>query len=54
MRIGRYDRQNFEGYIGPILIFKELFENEYKNYIFSLKGYYDKILYFHEYNTIII
>ena len=51
MRIGRYDRQNFEGYIGPILIFKELFENEYKNYIFSLKGYYDKILYFHEYNT---
>ena len=51
MRIGRYDKKNFEGYIGPILIFKEFFENEYKNYIFSFKGYYDKILYFHEYNT---
>ena len=51
MRIGRYDRQNFEGYIGSILIFKEYFENDYKNFIFSLKGYYDKILYFHDYNT---
>ena len=51
MRIGRYDKKNFEGYIGPILIFKEFFEDDYKNYIFSLKGYYDKILYFHEYNT---
>ena len=51
MRIGRYDKQNFEGYMGPILIFKENFDNEYKNFIFSLKGYYDKILYFHDYNT---
>ena len=51
MRIGRYDKQNFEGYIGPILIFKEKFENEYKNFIFSLKGHYDKILYFYDYNT---
>ena len=51
MKIGRIDRNNFEGYIGPILIFKECFEDKYKNYIFSLKGYYDKILYFHEYNT---
>ena len=51
MRIGRYDKQNFEGYIGPILIFKEYFENEYKNYIFSFKGNYDKILYIHDYNT---
>ena len=51
IRVGRYDRQNFEGYIGSILIFKEYFDNDYKNFIFSLKGDYDKILYFHDYNT---
>ena len=51
MKIGRIDKNNFEGYIGPILIFKECFEEKYKNYFFSLKGYYDKILYFHEFQT---
>jgi hypothetical protein len=52
MRIGRYSKQNFEGYMGPILIFKEYLDNEFKNYIFSLKGCYDRILYFYDYNTI--
>ena len=51
IHVGRYNRQNFEGYMGPILVFKEYFDNEYKNYIFSLKGCYDRILYFYDYNT---
>ena len=52
MYIGRYNKHNFEGYIGPILIFKEELDEEIKNFIFLLKGYYDKILYFHEFNTL--
>jgi len=52
MYIGRYNKHNFEGYIGPILIFKEDFDDELKNAIFLFKGYYDKILYFHEFNTL--
>ena len=52
MYIGRYNKHNFEGYIGPILIFKEELDDEIKNFIFLLKGYYDKILYFHEFNTL--
>jgi len=51
MYIGRYNKHNFEGYIGPILIFKEELDDEIKNFIFLLKGYYDKILYFHEFNS---
>ena len=51
IRIGRYNKQNFEGYMGSILLFKEYFDEEYKNYFFSLKGHYDRILYFYNYNT---
>ena len=51
MYIGKYNKQNFEGYLGPILLFKESLDEENKNFIFSLKGYYDKILYFHNYNS---
>ena len=27
IRIGRYEKHHFEGYMGPILIFKDNFEN---------------------------
>ena len=49
LQIGKLN-QNFEGYIGPILIFKNSLEN-FQSYFFELKGLYDKLLFFNYYNT---
>ena len=59
LQIGRFFKINnqsassnlcFEGYIGPILLFK-YFNPDLRKYIFGLKGSYEKLLYFTEYNS---
>ena len=40
----------FEGYIGPVLLFK-YFPPELRKCVFGLKGSYEKLLYFTEYNS---
>ena len=52
LQIGRFFSQQslrFEGYIGPILLFKNLPEDCVEN-IFGLKGSYEKMLYLGQYN----
>ena len=50
MQIGKYNQQNFEGFIGPVLIFRKQIEDIPKN-LFQLKGLYEKGIYYHDYNT---
>ena len=59
LQIGRFNKIHnqsntsnfcFEGYIGPILLFK-YFNPDLRKYIFGLKGSYEKLLYFNEYNS---
>ena len=51
INIGKLNQFNFEGYIGPILIFKKYFE-EIPQIFLNLKGSYEKALYFFkDYNT---
>lgn len=47
--VGRYYKYNFEGYIGPILVFKNIFEENFCFFCFSLKGNYEKLLFISEY-----
>ena len=49
LQIGKLT-QNFEGCIGPILVFKKYFEH-LPSYFFELKGFYDKVIDFSYYNT---
>ena len=49
--LGKYEKKNFEGYIGPVLLFGDYFNDKCKNYIFALKGHYSKILFYHDYDT---
>ena len=54
LQIGKFFNQSnpcFDGYIGPILLFKCCFPTEYRRYIFGLKGSYEKMLFFGQYNT---
>ena len=51
INIGKLNQLNFEGYIGPILIFKKYFE-EIPRIFLDLKGSYEKALfYFRDYDT---
>ena len=47
IQIGKYNQQNFEGLMGPILIFK----SEIPKNLFLLKGFYEKALYYQYFNT---
>ena len=54
LQIGKFFNQSnpaFEGYIGPILLFNYCIPLEYRKYIFGLKGSYEKMIYFDEYNS---
>ena len=52
INLGKFNQNNFEGYLGPVLLFnKNLEENDLK-YIIPWKGSYERILYFHDYNMI--
>ena len=51
INIGKLNQTNFEGYIGPILLFKKYLE-EIPQIFLELKGSYEKALYyFHDCNT---
>ena len=50
LQIGKFNQNNFEGYIGPVLIFRKYFEDIPK-YFFPFKGLYERALYYHDYNT---
>ena len=50
LQVGKYNQQNFEGFMGPIIIFKKYYEDIPKTF-FELKGSYEKGLYYHDYNT---
>ena len=50
LQIGKYNQQNFEGYIGPVLIYRKFLEDIPK-YFFQLKGLYERGIYYHDYNT---
>ena len=47
IQIGKYNQQNFEGFMGPVLIFK----SDIPKNIFALKGYYEKALFYQCFNT---
>ena len=47
IQIGKYKQQNFEGYMGPVLIFK----GEIPKSLFLLKGFYEKALFYQCFNT---
>ena len=54
LQIGKFFSQSnssFDGYIGPILLFNTCLTNEYRKYIFILKGSYEKMLYFDKFNS---
>ena len=54
LQIGKFfnmSNSSFEGYIGPILLFNTYLNNEYRKNIFTLKGSYDKVLYFDKINS---
>ena len=47
IQIGKYKQQNFEGHMGPVLIFK----SEIPKNLFLLKGFYEKALSYQYFNT---
>ena len=52
LKIGKNTaRVNFEGYIGPVLMFKKFYELEFLKAILCFKGSYEKILYMHNFST---
>ena len=53
LQVGKFFNQSsacFDGYMGPIILFKSCLHNDFRKYTFGLKGSYEKILYFGEYN----
>ena len=53
LQVGKFFNQTtacFDGYIGPILLFKNVLPNDFRKFTFGLKGSYEKLLYFGEYN----
>lgn len=51
MEIGKDGKNNFEGYIGSILMFKIIFPDDFRFSCFALKGNYDSIFYLPLYET---
>ena len=54
LQIGQFFHQsnsNFDGYIGPIIIFNTCLTTEQIRNIFFLKGSYEKVLYFDNFNS---
>jgi len=52
LKIGKNSaRVNFEGYIGPVLMFKKFYELEFLKAILCFKGSYEKILYMQNFST---
>ena len=51
LHIGKYSSKIFEGYIGPVIMFKDVFTDEFKSFTFALKGSYEKMLYCKSYST---
>ena len=49
LKIGNFNK-NFEGFFGPVLIFNNFFEDNFIKNIFSLKGFYDEILFLNKYD----
>ena len=50
LKIGKSERRNFEGYIGPVLLFKKYYELDFLKSIVSFKGNYEKILFIHDFS----
>ena len=53
LQVGKFFNQStscFDGYIGPILLFNFCFPEDYIQNVFGLKGSYEKMLYFGNYN----
>ena len=50
LQIGKLIQQNFEGFIGPVLVFQKFFDDVSKSF-FKLKGLYEKALYLGRFNT---
>ena len=53
LQVGKFFNQTtlcFDGYIGPILLFKNVLTNDFRKFTFGLKGSYEKLLYFGDYN----
>jgi hypothetical protein len=52
LKIGKNSsRTNFEGYIGPVLLFKKYYEFELFRSVLCFRGSYEKILYMHNFST---
>lgn len=51
LHIGKMNKINFEGYIGPIMIFKVIFDEDFRKHVFNLMGNYEKLLYLPSYQT---
>jgi hypothetical protein len=50
LQIGKLNQLNFEGYMGPFLIFKKFLDDIDKTF-FLLKGLYDRVIFFKDFNT---
>jgi hypothetical protein len=50
LHIGKMGLQNFEGFMGPVIIFRKFLE-EIPKYFFPFKGEYENAAFFHDYNT---
>ena len=51
LKLGKFFRRNFEGYIGPLLLFKKYYELAFLKNIFCLEGSYEKMLFIHNFST---
>ena len=51
LKLGKFVRRNFEGYIGPVLLFKKYYDDEFLKAIINLKGFYDKMLFIHNFSN---
>ena len=50
LHIGKMGLQNFEGFMGPVIIFRKFLE-EIPKYFFPFIGEYENAAFFHDYNT---
>ena len=51
LKLGKFVRRNFEGYIGPVLLFKKYYDAEFLKAIANLRGFYDKMLFIHNFSN---
>ena len=49
--VGKFNKYDFEGYIGPILLFNSDFSSDFYDNLINLKGSYEKILYYNSADT---